>query len=50
VVADTMQKLADAKLNVTAVSALCAGSGRYGAILWVDPRSVARAAKILGAR
>jgi hypothetical protein len=50
VVADVMQKLADAKINVTAVDAACAGAGRYGAILWVAPRDVARAARILGAR
>lgn len=49
VVADVMQKLADAKINVTAIDAACAGAGRYGAILWVAPRDVARAAKVLGA-
>ena len=49
VVADVMQKLADAKINVTAIDAACAGGGRYGAILWVAPRDVARAAKVLGA-
>ncbi len=50
VVADVLQKLADAKINVTAVDAACAGGGRYGAILWVAPRDVTRAAKLLGAR
>jgi hypothetical protein len=49
VVADLMQKLADANINVTAMDAVVAGRGRYGAILWTDPRSVARAAKVLGA-
>jgi predicted amino acid-binding ACT domain protein len=49
VVADMLQKLAAAKINVTAVDAACAGSGRYGAILWVAQRDVARAAKALGA-
>jgi len=48
-VADVLQKLADAKINVTAVDAACAGSGRYGAILWVAPRDVTRAARTLGA-
>lgn len=47
-VADTLRKLADAKINVTAVDAVCAGSGRYGAILWVAPRDVKKAAKALG--
>src|SRR5262249_28578276 len=49
VVAELMQKLADAKINVTAVDAACAGAGRYGAVLWVAPRDVTRAARTLGA-
>jgi hypothetical protein len=48
-VADVLKKLADAKINVTAVDAACAGGGRYGAILWVAPRDVTRAARTLGA-
>jgi len=47
-VAELLQKLADAKINVTAVDAACAGAGRYGAILWVAPRDVTRAARALG--
>ncbi len=46
--ADLLGKLAAAKLNVTAVDAVCAGENRYGAILWVKPRDVKRAAKALG--
>ncbi len=49
-VADVMTKLGEAKINVTAIDAVCAGSGRYGAILWVAPRDVTRAARVLGAR
>jgi hypothetical protein len=45
-----MATLGDAKINVTAVDAVCAGAGRYGAILWVTPKDVSRAAKALGAR
>lgn len=48
--ADALDKLAAAKLNLTASGAIVAGGGRYGAILWVDSRSVTRAARILGAR
>ena len=48
-VAETLGKLAEARINVTAVDALCAGAGRYGAILWVPQRDFARAAKVLGA-
>ncbi len=48
-VAETLGKLAEAKINVTAIDALCAGAGRYGAILWVPQRDFARAAKTLGA-
>lgn len=48
-VAETLGKLAEARINVTAIDALCAGAGRYGAILWVPQRDFARAAKALGA-
>jgi hypothetical protein len=43
-----MQKLADAKINVTAIQAVTAGMGRYGAIFWVKPRDTNKAAKALG--
>ncbi len=46
--ADILQKLADAKINVTATDAACAGAGRYGVILWVKSRDVKRAAKAFG--
>jgi len=47
--ASTLAKLGAAKINVTAISAVCAGMGRYGAIFWVKPRDVAKAAAALGA-
>ena len=47
-VAETLGRLAAAKINVTAIDAVCAGGGRYGAILWVLQRDVGRAAKGLG--
>ncbi len=47
-VAELHRKLAEAKINVTAIDAVCAGAGRYGAILWVAPRDVSKAAKLLG--
>ncbi len=43
------KKLADAKINITAVTALGAGSGRYGMILWVAPADYEKAAAALGA-
>ncbi len=46
--ADLLGKLAEAKINVTATDAVCAGAGRYGVILWVKPRDVKRAAKTFG--
>jgi prephenate dehydratase len=46
---ETLQTLAAAKVNVTALDAVTAGMGRYGAIFWVKPRDVAKAAKLLGA-
>lgn len=48
-VADLMARLAAANINVTAIDAVCAGAGRYGAIFWVKPTAVAKAAKVLGA-
>lgn len=48
-VADIIAKLAEAKINVTAVDAVSAGFGRYGGILWVKPRDVKKAAQLLGA-
>ena len=48
-VAELHRKLAEAKINVTAIDAVCAGAGRYGAILWVAPRDVSKTAKLLGA-
>jgi len=47
-VADVLSRLAGAKINVTALDAVCAGGGRYGALFWVKPRDVKKAAKALG--
>ncbi|MCI0432317.1 MAG: hypothetical protein L0271_01520 [Gemmatimonadetes bacterium] len=43
-------RLADAGINVVANSAVAAGGGRYGMILWVKPKDYARAARALRAR
>jgi hypothetical protein len=48
-IARVMSKLAGAKINVTAVDAVGAGGGRFGAILWVKQKDVTRAARALGA-
>ena len=47
--APVLRLVADARINVTAIDAVCAGSSRYGAILWVAPRDVTRAARTRGA-
>lgn len=47
--AEHSKKLADAEINVTAVSAVAAGSGRYGMLLWVAPADYEKAAAALGA-
>ena len=47
-VAELSQKLADAKINITAASAVSAGAGRYGMILWVLPAAYERASRALG--
>lgn len=48
-VAGVMEKLAKARINLTAMDAVSAGKGRYGAIFWVKPKDAAKAAKTLGA-
>lgn len=49
-IAEIAARLGAAGINITAVDAVAAGAGRYGAIVWVKPQDVARAARILGAR
>ena len=44
---DLTDRLGSARINLTAVTGLTAGQGRFGAILWVKPRDVKRAAKEL---
>jgi hypothetical protein len=48
VVADVVGRLADAKIDIVALDALCA-NGRYGCLCWVAPRDVKKAARVLGA-
>jgi hypothetical protein len=48
-VAEITRKLAKANINLTAMDAVSAGKGRYGAILWVKPKDVNKAAKALKA-
>ena len=45
---DLLSKLAAAKVNVTAVDGVCAGMGRYGAILWVKAKDLKKAGAALG--
>ena len=47
-VADTVNKLKQAQINITAMQAVASGEGRYGAILWVKPKDLENAAKALG--
>ena len=47
-VADTLARLTEAEINVTASAAIGAGSGRYGMIVWVAPADYERAAVALG--
>jgi hypothetical protein len=45
-----MGRLAKARINVVSIQAVTAGKRRYGAILWVKPKDVARASRALRAR
>ena len=46
---EILDKLAAAKINVTAMDAVVAGAGRWGAILWVKSSAFKKAARVLGA-
>jgi hypothetical protein len=46
--ADILSKLGQVGVNITAMQAIATGDWRYGAILWVNPRDVDKAAKALG--
>lgn len=48
--ADNLKLLADRGINVVAVDGLSAGQGRWGAILWVEPKDVNRAGRLLRAK
>jgi hypothetical protein len=48
-VAELLERLGAAKINGSAIDALCVADGRYGAIFWVAPKDVKKAAALLGA-
>lgn len=48
-IADLLERLAAAKVDVTAMDAVSIADGRYGALLWVAPKDVKKAAALLGA-
>ena len=43
-------RLAKARINLVALSAVTAGSRRYGMLFWVKPKDVAKASRLLKAR
>ncbi len=48
-VATLLTRLGNAKINVTATSAVRGGPGRFGAIIWVKSKDLKKAAEALGA-
>jgi hypothetical protein len=46
-VAEIVEKLAAAGINITAMDAVSAGAGRYGAIMWVKAPDVRKASRLL---
>jgi hypothetical protein len=48
--ASHLAKLAARQVNVTGIDALTAGKGRWGAIIWVHPKDVAKATRVLRAK
>lgn len=47
-VAELLERLGNAKINITAIDAVSV-DGRYGAIFWVAPKDLKKAAALLGA-
>lgn len=45
-----LKKLGEARINITAIDAVSAGKKRYGAIFWVKPKDVEKAALLLRAK
>lgn len=45
-----IKRLADAKINITAVDAVAAGKGRYGMLMWVKQKDYRKAARALNAK
>ena len=45
-----LNKLAKAKINLVALSAVTAGKRRYGMIFWVRKKDIGRTSRLLGAR
>jgi hypothetical protein len=48
-VADLLERLGAAKINVTAIDAVSGTDGRFGAFFWVAPKDVKKAAALLDA-
>ena len=48
-IAELLERLGTAKINVTAIDAVAVADGRYGAIFWVAPKDVKKTASLLGA-
>jgi hypothetical protein len=47
-IVEMLETLAASDVNITAIDAVAAGAGRFGAIFWVRPQDVTRTAKLLG--
>jgi len=49
-IAAICDKLAKARVNLVAIDGVTAGKGRFGAIFWVKPKDVTKAARVLRAK
>ena len=45
-----LNRLAEKNISVIAADAVAAGTGRYGMIMWVNPKNYNRAARVLNAK
>ena len=47
-VADILKRLADARISLSALQAVCGGTGRYGAVIFLSAAAARKAATVLG--
>ncbi|MBI3376228.1 MAG: ACT domain-containing protein [Betaproteobacteria bacterium] len=50
VLAEVLGKIAEARISVVSMQAVCSGKGRYGAMFWVRKKDLVRVSRLLRVR